>query len=73
MIGETEGKGRTVYGIKTNTHMRPMEISMALNEKLRGEKDDEVHLWADLLARARHSMPGASEEKLRALVYAQIQ
>jgi hypothetical protein len=53
--------------------MKPMEISVAINEKLRQEKDEEVNLWAELLSKARHEMPGASEQKLRALVYAQIQ
>lgn len=46
---------------------------MAMNEKLREEKNDEVELWKDLLKKARHEMPGASEQKLRAIVYAQIQ
>lgn len=61
-----------VYGIKTNTHMKPVEITMAMNEKLREEKNDEVELWSNLLKKARHEMPGASEQKLRAIVYAQI-
>ena len=50
-----------------------MEISVAVNDKLRAEKDDEVALWKDLLAKARYDMPAASEQKLRALVYKQIQ
>lgn len=73
MLANIEGKERTVYGITTNAHIRPMDISTAMNEKLRAEKDDEVALWKDLLAKARYSMPAASEQKLRALVYKQIQ
>ena len=50
-----------------------MEISTAINDKLRAEKDDEVVLWKELLEKARYDMPAASEQKLRALVYKQIQ
>ena len=73
VLANCDGKGRTVYGIATNTHIKPMEISSAINEKLRAEKDGEVGLWDDLLAKARYEMPAASDEKLRALVYKQIQ
>lgn len=73
MLVNAEGKERTVYGIQTNSHIKPMEISMAINEKLRAEKDDEVALWKDLLEKARYTMPAASDQKLRALVYKQIQ
>lgn len=30
-------------------------------------------MWTDLLAKARYEMPAASDQKLRALVYKQIQ
>jgi hypothetical protein len=73
ILANIDGKERTVYGIQTNTHIKPMDISMAINEKLRAEKDDEVALWKDLLEKARYDMPAASDQKLRALVYKQIQ
>ena len=73
ILAAADGKGRTVYGIKTNTHIKPMEISMAINEKLRNEKEDEQVLWKELLEKARYDMPAASEQKHRALVYKQIQ
>lgn len=53
--------------------MKPEEISKAINHKLREEKDDEVELWAKLLEKARHEMPGASDQKLQAIVYKWIQ
>lgn len=73
ILNKIDGKPRSVYGIRTNTHIKPMDISVAINEKLREEKNDEVALWKDLLEKARYQMPAASEQKLRALVYKQIQ
>jgi len=50
-----------VYGIQTNTHIKPIEITSAINNKLRDEKDGEQELWKDLLAKAKYSMPAASD------------
>lgn len=73
ILTNIDGKERTVYGIRTDTHMRPMDITVCVNEKLRSEKDDEQVLWKELLEKARYDMPAASDQKLRALVYKQIQ
>jgi len=58
-----------VYGIRTNRYIKPEDISKRINDKLRVEKDEELELWEILLEKARHEMPGASDEKLRAIVY----
>lgn len=73
MLNNIENKTRTVYGINTAKYIKPMEITVAINEKLREEKTDEQVLWDDLLAKARYEMPAASDQKLRAIVYKQIQ
>lgn len=61
------------YGIKSDNYINPQQITERINDKLRGEKDEDVELWETLLRKARHEMPGASDEKLRALVYRDIQ
>ena len=38
----------------------------------RKEKDEDMALWEELLKQARFNDPGASEQKLHALVYKQI-
>lgn len=50
-----------------------MEITKQINDKIRYEKEEDAQLWRDLLVKARDKMPGASDQKLRAIVYAQIQ
>jgi len=72
LIRQTQGNEKTVYGVRTNKYIRPEEISNQINDKLRNEKNEEVELWQNLLEKARHDMPGASEEKLKAIVYRQI-
>lgn len=48
-------------------------IAKRINEKLRFEKDNEVELWKKLLDEVKFVMPGASQEKLNAIVYKKIQ
>ena len=36
-----EGKERKVYGIETNTRLKPIEITASINNKLREEKGNE--------------------------------
>ena len=70
----TKGMNKEVtrHGITTDKYISPQEISTRLSEKYRGEKDAETLLWEDLLAKARYSMPAASEQKLQAIVFKQI-
>jgi hypothetical protein len=60
---------RTVYGVATTKHIKPMHISSTINQQIRDEKRGEGELWEELLAKARYEMPAASDQKLRALVY----
>lgn len=64
---------KTVYGINTTKYIKPMEITQSINKKLREEKEEDVELWAKLLEKARFEDPGASQQKLNAFVYKQIQ
>ena len=73
IIHKGDGKERTVYGINTRKHIKPEEISMAINEKLRVEKEEDQNLWKEFLVTARYQMPSASQEKLNATVYKWIQ
>lgn len=41
ILNNADGKERKVYGIHTNAHITPMDISTAINEKIRAEKDQE--------------------------------
>jgi len=61
ILQKNEGRDRVVYGIQTNTHIKPIEITSAINTKLREEKDGEQEMWKSLLAKARYEMPAASE------------
>ena len=72
MIKSSSGKDKVVYGIPTSKYIRPEQISEKINQKLRHEKDEDVQLWDDLLKKQRHEMPGASEERLKAIVYRKI-
>ena len=63
----------TRYGITADKYINPQEISTRLSEKYRVEKDAEAKLWEDLLAKVRYSMPSATEQKLTAIVFRQIQ
>lgn len=40
---------------------------------MRSEKDQEVDLWYQLMEKQRFEMPGASQEKLNAIVHKKIQ
>ena len=40
---------------------------------MRAEKNDELGLWQELMAIQRFDMPGASQEKLNAIVHKKIQ
>mmetsp|Transcript_16070 Transcript_16070/g.27123 ORF Transcript_16070/g.27123 Transcript_16070/m.27123 type:complete len:293 (+) Transcript_16070:231-1109(+) len=73
IIKKNNGKERQVYGIATNRYIKPEEISAKINTKLREEKNEEMQLWQELLEKARHEMPGASEQKLQAIVFSKIQ
>ena len=64
---------KTVYGVKTNKYITPQNISQSINQKSRAEKEEEVQLWDDLLNKARHEMPGATNSRINAIVYKQIQ
>ena len=68
-----EGKRRVTYGIETDTHIVPEKITTAINLKIRAEKETEVDLCAQLKEKARWEMPDASDSKLNAIVYRQLQ
>lgn len=70
---EKQEKEVTTYGIKTNRYINPEVITKNINEKLRSEKEDEAVLWDRLLVKARYEFPSASQNKLHALVFKQIQ
>jgi hypothetical protein len=53
--------------------MNPESISKNINNKLRKEKDQDKHLWDELLVKARYEMPAASDQKLAAVVFKQIE
>lgn len=70
-------KGRskevTTYGIVSDKYINPECITKNINEKLRSEKEDEMVLWEKLLVKARYDFPSASENKLHAIVFKEIQ
>ena len=73
MIKKAEGVDKTTYGIQTSQYIRPEKIAIEINQKLRKEKEEEVSLWKTLLEKARFDMPGASDARLSAIVYKQIE
>jgi hypothetical protein len=57
------------YGVISETYIRPEVISAKLNKKMREEKEIDIEMWRDLLEKARYEMPGATEERLKAIVF----
>ena len=72
-IVKTQDPNTTRYGIKCEKYMNPESISKNINNKLRDEKDKDMPLWDELLVKARYDMPSASEQKIAAVVFKQIQ
>lgn len=70
---QMQSKEVTKHGITTVKYINPMTISSLITEKVRKEKEQESPLWTQLLEKARYDMPSASDEKLRAVVFKQIQ
>jgi len=70
---QSQNGEKTKYGIASTLYIPPEEITRRINEKIRAEKDQEVQLWSDLMAKARYEMPAASEQRLSAIVHKQIQ
>ena len=68
-LQQADGKERASYGIVHDRYIQPKQITHQINQKVRAEKDQEVELWEQLLAKAEFDMPGASKARLNALVY----
>ena len=43
-----------------------------MNQKFRGEKNDEIDVGEQLLAKTRYELPGATESRVRAIVYRKL-
>ena len=72
-ITQNQNGEKVKFGIASDNYIPPEEISKRINLKIRAEKDQETDLWRELLAKARYEMPAASQEKLNAIVFRQIQ
>ena len=67
------GKSKTVYGIETTKYIAPEKITQQINTKIRSEKEQEVEIWNELYAKVRYEMPGATENRINAIVYRRLQ
>ena len=59
----------TRHGITSFRYINPEQISTALSQKYRDEKEKEQALCKELFAKARYEFPDATENKLNAIVY----
>lgn len=70
---DRKGNETVSHGIRTDTYINPETITNRINEKYRIEKEDNTQLWQQLLLQAQHDFPGATEQRLHAIVYKQIE